>query len=544
MGLANEYVFRPEERPTFPGSPFVPAHTLKQRLGYGAVGLLVGTTATFGNGLVNVNVTNLSGALGTYAVQASLLPAIYVAANASANLMLIKARTQFGIPTITHGLLILYICVGLLQFAFPGFAAAALIRFVSGLTAAGLTTLTIYYFMQAFPLKLRPLALVVGIGTTQLGIPLARLVPVEMLALDHLRGLHLIEIGLALSVLAAITTHPLPPSECSRAFEPLDFLTYALFLPAMLLLCSVLGLGRLLWWTDAPWLGAALAVSVVLFASVILIEHYRSRPLLQLRWIGSRDIVRFASVALVLRLSLAEQTYGAVGLLTAGGLTNDQLHILFAIVIVAMALGIATAALTLAESRIRYQVMIAALIIALGAWLDTDATNVTRPPQLYLSQALIGYGTTLFIGPALVFGFLRMMRQGPNHLISFIMLFNVSQNVGGLAGSALLGSYQVMATRAHAGALSEHLIAADPQVAARIQAGATTLSSALTDPAQQASQGAGLLVQAVTREATILAFGDVFRLVTAIAMLAAFYLAGRQIAEVIRKRRQTQEARA
>ena len=49
MGLANEYVFRPEERPTFPGSPFVPAHTLKQRLGYGAVGLLVGTTATFGN---------------------------------------------------------------------------------------------------------------------------------------------------------------------------------------------------------------------------------------------------------------------------------------------------------------------------------------------------------------------------------------------------------------------------------------------------------------------------------------------------------------
>src|SRR6187402_717079 len=116
MGLANEYVFRPEERPTFPGSPFAPAHTLPQRLAYGAVGLLVGATATLGNGLVNVNVANLSGALGTYAVQATLLPAIYVAANASANLMLIKGRTQYGIPAITHGLLIAYACAGLLQF--------------------------------------------------------------------------------------------------------------------------------------------------------------------------------------------------------------------------------------------------------------------------------------------------------------------------------------------------------------------------------------------------------------------------------------------
>jgi hypothetical protein len=384
---------------------------------------------------------------------------------------------------------------------------------------------------------------VVGIGTTQLGLPIARLIPVEMLTADHGRGLHLMEIGLALTILTAISALPLPPSQCSRAFKPLDFLTYALFLPAMLLLCSVLGLGRLLWWTDTPWLGAALAASVALFAAVALLELLRPDPLLQLRWIGSYEIVRFAAVALVVRLALAEQTYGAVGLLTAGGLTNDQLHLLFAIVLVAMALGIVTAALTVSESRLRYQVMIAALIIALGAWLDTDATNVTRPPQLYLSQALIGYGTTLFIGPALVFGFLRMLRRGPDHLVSFIVLFNTTQNVGGLAGSALLGTYQVMATRAHAGALSEHLSSADPQVVSRLQAGAASLSGALADPAQQAAQGAALLGQALNREATILAFGDVFRFVTAIALAPAIYLAIRLIAEAIRNRRKIQEVR-
>jgi hypothetical protein len=543
MGLANDYVFRSDEQPTFPGSPFAPALPLSRRLGYGAVGVLVGASSSLGNGLVNVNTTNLPGALGTYLVQATLLPAIYVAANASANLMLIKGRIQYGIPAITHGLLIAYACAGLLQFLFPGYSGALLIRFVSGLTAAGLTTLTLYYFIQAFPRRLRPLSLVVGIGTTQLGLPIARLIPVEMLTLDHGRGLHLMEIGLALTILTAIAAVPLPPSICSRAFKPLDFLTYALFLPAMLLLCSVLGLGRLLWWTDTPWLGAALAGSVALFAAVALLEHLRPDPLFQLKWIGSYDILRFAAVALVVRLALAEQTYGAVGLLTAGGLTNDQLHLLFAIVLAAMVMGIVTAALTVSESRLRYQVMIAALIIALGAWLDTDATNVTRPPQLYLSQALIGFGTTLFIGPALVFGFLRMIRKGPDHLVSFIVLFNTTQNVGGLAGSALLGTYQVMATRAHAGSLSERLTSADPQVVARIQSGAASLTGALADPAQQAAQGAALLGQALNREATVLAFGDVFRFVTAIALSAALYLAVRLITDAIRNHRQTQEAR-
>ena len=92
--------------------------------------------------------------------------------------------------------------------------------------------------------------------------------------------------------------------------------------------------------------------------------------------------MRFGAVALFVRLALAEQTYGAVGLLTSGGLTNDQLRTLFALVAVAMLAGILAAALTLSERRIPWQVMIAALVIALGAWIDTDATNLTRPPQL------------------------------------------------------------------------------------------------------------------------------------------------------------------
>ena len=140
----GEFAFAPEERPTFPGSPFNPVHPLKLRLAFGAVGACTGIASTFGNALTNVNVANLAGPLGLYLALASWLPAIYVAMNATANLTLVKARIQFGVPRVTHGLLIAYILIGLLQLPFPGFATAAMTRAISGITAAGLTTVTIY----------------------------------------------------------------------------------------------------------------------------------------------------------------------------------------------------------------------------------------------------------------------------------------------------------------------------------------------------------------------------------------------------------------
>jgi len=505
---------------------------------YAGTALLTGICSTFPNALVTVNVGTISGSMGLYIVEASWLPAIYVAMNASANLTLIKARAQFGIPAVMYGLLSAYVAAALLQLAFPSFASAIVIRAIDGMTAAGLITLTIYYLIQVFPLKLRPLAPVIGIGLTQLGTPLARLVPVELLATDSWHGLHCIELAVALGVLAVLLAFPLPPSERSKAFEPLDLVTIGLIVPAMLLLCGALNVGRVAWWTDTPWLGWALAAAVPLFALAVLVESHRAHPLLQLGWLSGVDILRFAAVALLVRLALAEQTYGSVGLLTSGGLINDQLRTLFTIVAVAMVLGTLCAALTLSEERLPWQVLIASLIIALGAWLDSGATSVTRPPQLYLSQALLGFGTTLFIGPALVYGLLRVIRGGADFFVSFVVLFSVTQNVGGLLGSAILGTYQYMQTRTHALALSEHVLATDPSVVDRVRVGTAAIAGAVVDPTQQSVQGAGLLVQSMTQQATILAYNDVFRLVAVLALMNVLFVGYLIAANVLRRRQQ------
>jgi hypothetical protein len=520
----GDYRFANEDRPTFPGSPFAPPHPGLRRVGYGLIGLWIGATVTFANALVTVNVSNLAGAYGDYVAELTWLPAVYVAINACGNLLLVKARAQYGVPRVMRPLFVIYALVAALQLVAPTFASAILVRGICGLVSAGLVTLAIYYLLQVVPPRMRPVPLVVVLGLVQFGTPLARLMPVDLLAANHWHGLHGVELAMVLTTFALTTWLPLPPSERIRQFEPLDFVTIALVAPGMVLVCGVVNRGRLAWWTDTPWLGYALAAAIPLLVAAGTIELLRSRPLLNLRWLARLDIVRFIVVALLMRLALAEQTYGAVGLLTSGNLDNDQLRTLFGFVLLGMSLGIVTCVLSLSEERLPYQVLVAALAIALGAWLDSHASNVTRPEQLYWSQSLIGFGTCLFIGPTLAYGIIRVIKQGPAYLVSLVVVFSITQNVGGLVGSAALGTYQVIATHEHALILGERITGADPQVGDRVRAGATAVAGVVTDPRQRAIEGGSSLGSSVGREAAILAFNDVFRLVAFLALATAVYL--------------------
>ncbi|HET6971844.1 MAG TPA: MFS transporter, partial [Phenylobacterium sp.] len=178
------YPFAPAERPLFPGSPYAPAHPLRRRAAYVVVAVICGLASSLGNGLVTVNLPNLAGQMGLYLAEASWLPAIYVAFNACANLLLIKARAQFGIPAVTYTLLALLAVSAALQLVLPGFEMAVVERAVAGMAAAGLSTITIYNLLQTVPPPKRPLALVAGISLGQFGPVLARMFPVELLELS------------------------------------------------------------------------------------------------------------------------------------------------------------------------------------------------------------------------------------------------------------------------------------------------------------------------------------------------------------------------
>lgn len=529
-----EWVPQPHERATMPGSPANPWHPVSRRVLFACISVLCGLTGGFGNAIITANLTNLQGSLGLYAYETQWLPVAYVATNVCANLLLIKFRQQFGLRRFAQVFLAGYALATAAHLFVHGFWSAVLVRGISGVTAAALSTLALLYMMQAMSPAWRLKGVVLAIGIPQLAVPIARLFPSTLLEANRWQTLYWFELGLALLSLAAVRLLPLPPSERFKAFEKLDFVTFALFAPGVAMLCAVLGLGRTLWWTSVPWIGYALIGALVLIPTAFFIEHLRRHPLLNTRWLGSADILRFALVATLVRVVLSEQSVGAVGLFTTLGLTNDQFHGLFTVILVATAAGTVVSAVTLNPLFLGKPILIALMLISVGALMDSYSNNLTRPQDMYLSQAMQAFAGAMFLGPALLIGLTRALQQGPTHFVSFSALYGMTQSLGGLLGSALIGTFQTVQEKIHSHAIVEHLTMIDPQVAQRVQAGGAAYGRVLGDPTLRSAEGAAILAQAATREANVLAYNDVFLLVSLIA-LATFIWASIHISRIRRE---------
>jgi MFS family permease len=517
--MTQAYQFKPHERPAIPGSPFNPEHPTTRMWAYGAIGVLAGLTGGLGNALVSANISYFQGTLGLSAEEAAWIPAAYATTYICANLVLVKFRQQFGLQFFLRLVLVGYIGASLMHLVVHGFWTAMLVRAISGIAAAGLSTLGVLTWFQALPAPKRIHGIMIGVSIPQLATPLARVIAPSLLEWGDWRMAYLFELGLALLTLAAVLALPLPPSERDKVFERTDFLTIALMVPGVGLLCSVLALGRTEWWLESAWIGWALIGAIVLITAAIMIEHRRARPLLMTRFIGQWPILRLAAVAFCIRIALAEQTYGSVGLLSALGYGTEQFRTLFVIVTLASIAGLFVGVFVTRPATPARPLQIACLLIAVAALLDSGATSRTGPANLYLSQALVGFAGLLFIGPAMAIGLSRTLLQGPQFFISWLCVFLASQNLGGLVGSALFGTLQTVREKFHSHTLVENILLTNPAAAGRLAGSTQQVAGVITDPTLRGAQGAALLSQRVTREANVLAYNDVFLVIAVLAFL-------------------------
>ncbi|MFS2024159.1 MFS transporter [Massilia sp. GER05] len=520
--------WHPDERPTLPGGPSFPKHSTPRRVAYFLIGTLVTITGGLGNALVTVNLVNLQGTLGVFAAEVNWLPTAYVMTNVSMNLLLVKFRQQFGLRAFTEFFLVLYALITFAHLFVNDLGSAIAVRAAHGMAGAALSTLGLYYSLQAFKKEWRPRGIVISTGIAQLAQPIAYIFSRSLLQIAEWRGLYLFELGLTLVTLAAVLWLKLPPGDRFRAFRPADFLTFSLFAPGMALLCAALTFGRVLWWTENAWVGIALAVSIVLLLAAICVEHNRDNPLLNIRWLTNGMILRLSIALMLVRVVLSEQSVGAVGFLRLVGLNNDEMQTLFIVILLATILGIVVSVLVTRPPHLMAPQVVALLIMALGAWIDSNATNATRPAQMYVSQGLLAFGGVMFLGPLLL-TLLGSVIANPANLISFSVLFGLTQNLGGLIGSSLLGTFQVMREKYHSSVLAEQLSSLDPLVAARIQQYGAAYARQLADPSARTRQGISVLTQTAAREANILAYNDVFLLISIIATLLAAWIFGRSL---------------
>ncbi len=284
-------------------------------------------------------------------------------------------------------------------------SSAIAVRAAHGMVGAALSSLGLYYMIQAFPAKWRLKALV---------LPLARLFSEDLLQIAEWRGLYLFELGLALAALGCVFLLKLPP------WRPLQDLRKTRFS----YLCSAR------------------------HRSGIAVRGTVPRPY--------RLVVGCTLDLILIRLVFSEQSTGAVGFLQALNMGSEQMRSLYLVMLVGSIAGLAVSALTIHPEHLLMPLIISLALMALGSSMDSFSNNLTRPANMYLSQFLLAFGGTFFVGPTMAALGARNVLSNPRNLVSFSVLFGICNNLGGLIGSALLGTFQVVRGGARENPFQQH----------------------------------------------------------------------------------------
>ncbi|SCX29804.1 drug resistance MFS transporter, drug:H+ antiporter-2 (14 Spanner) (DHA2) family [Agrobacterium sp. DSM 25558] len=511
------------EMPAAPVAP--PEKTVFMKLVYIVSGLCFFVTQGMGMNIVMANIYQLQGEFSATIAEVAWLSAAYMAPYATFSIALFKVRQQYGLRPFAEISIICFVLASCLNLFVTDLHSAIVVRFVSGMAAAPLSSLGFLYILEAFPVQRKlTLGLSIALTGTLLSAPLARIISPELLDIDGWQALYTMEVGLSLAVLPIIYLLPLTPPPRAKVIERMDILSYLLFAGGLGCLAVFLTLGRFYWWFETWWLGVLLATSIGLLALMTAIELPRKNPMLDLRWIFSRTNLHLIAILLIYRAVSSEQSSTAVSLYQQLGILNEQTTGLYALIIVATLLGGALCALLMLTKYVDTAHVIALALIALGAFMDSGLTNLVRPEQMYLSQAMIAFGAAMFLPPVMAKGFGAALAKGPPYLVNFITIFIFTQITGSLLTTGLLGSFVTLREKFHSNILVESILLQNPQVAQRVSQLSAGYSHVITDAALLKAEGLSLLGAQVTREAYILAYNDTFLLISVCAAAALVML--------------------
>ena len=533
--MSNEYQFKPHEQPFMVGSPATPDHPTRRKVFYLLIGIFIGITASFQNGLLVANLTQIQGEMGLTPVEGGWISVAYNMTNACITVLLYKIRQQFGMALFSKITLFSLLAATSLQWLVSShlldtsaiiiepYYLEIIARGLSGMVASAMTVLAIFYCLQGMPTAKRISGLILGFGLVQFGIPLSRIISPYLAADGQLETLFLFELGLTLICFALINILELPPGNTEKVFEKLDFLSFAFFASGLAALAVFLVQGRIQWWTT-PWLSYPLIIAVVTISIALWIETHRKNPMLQVRWMRSSNIIAFTITGAVMRILLSEQNVGAAGLLANLGYGNDQLITFYAVILAASVLALVISIFRTNAMDLRRPVIFAVALIAVGAWLDTDISLNSAPYMFYVSQFMIAFAAVYFICPMVFQGMFRAIANVPAYIITFSVIFSISQTIGGLAGAAAIQAFTTIRTQMHYADMVGSLNLGDPALMAQVAGVRRMLSTQITDANQANVAAMGQVLQSIQRQATVAAYADLFFLMATIASITTLIL--------------------
>ncbi|WP_455474019.1 MFS transporter [Bartonella sp. B30(2025)] len=466
-----------------------------------------------GANIVQSNIIQLTGDFHATITETIWLVAVYMAPNVSVAIMLIKIRYHFGLRAFAELSILGFVLVCILQLFVTDLRSALIIRFFAGIAAAPLASLALLYMMEAFaPAKKFTIGLSLNYMNANLAAPLSHLISPKLMENGGFFSLSALEMGLVLISLGCIFALPLTPVKRNKVIVTLDWVSYGLIALGLGLNAIIMSVGTLYWWYEAPWIGWGFVLVILCLMIATILELNREKPLIDFRWLFSKEMVQPVLILLAFRVLLLEDSNLVSEFFNLFGLLNSETAPMYLAVTLGTLLGGGICVFFLREGREDYFYLISLSCLAFGAYLDSYVSQLTRPADMMLSQGLIGFGYAVFLPAALFKGFVISSERGPRYVLSFITIFLLTQMTGGLMSSAFFGSLQLFFAYMHFEHLTQNIVVTDPLILGEMN----TLFSYPYDVSASHilgdERGMSELINKLKLTANIFAYNDVFRL--------------------------------
>jgi DHA2 family multidrug resistance protein len=279
-------------------------------------------------------------------------------------------------------------------------------------------------------------------------------------------------------------------------------------------------------WLGSPFIVRLLLVAAVALPAFVWIELKSAHPLLNLRLLQRRNFGAGVAATFLLGVAL----YGSVFILPVylaqvQGYNSEQIGLVLAWTGLPQLLVIPLVPKLMQRIDARYLVTLGFALFALSNFMNVDVSTHVAADQLLVPNIVRAVGQALILTPLTV---LAATGIEPENTGSASALLNVTRNLGGAIGIALLQTFLTRREQFHSTVIGEQVSIFDEATRTRLdQLTHYFLTHGVSDPALAWRKAVAAVGNQVHQQAYTMAFGDTFYLLGAslvLALIAALLL--------------------
>jgi DHA2 family multidrug resistance protein len=476
--------------------------------------------------VVTVSLPHVAGSLSSTPEEATWVLTSYLLSNAIVLPLTGWLGTRFGRKRVLMTCVVVFTAASAVCGAATSLSVLVVARVLQGVGGGALQPMAQAILMESFPPARRGVAM----AAFSMGVIVAPILGPTLggWVTDNYSWRWVFYINLPIGILALALVNLFvedPPYLQARGTGRIDYIGFGLMVVGLSALQIMLDRGQEADWFAAAWVRWFAVISVLALVAFVAREFLVKEPIVDLRILGERNFAVGFGLSTVLGVCL----YGTTSMLplflqTLLGYPAVE----SGLAVSPRGIGAMVSAIVVGRmiNVIDPRLMVAAglALLAASGYMFAGLTLQISVGNVVWAAVLNGLSTGMIFVPLslMTMGRLRNEQMG-----NAAGLYTLMRNLGGSVGIAIATTLLARSAQAHQAVLASHLTPYDPayeQARQSLQRFLTTH----TDPVTASRQALGLLYNLLVQQATLLAFLDVFRSISLLALVcvpAAFLFA-------------------